>query len=139
MLLERRFVVAMKVSLTPVKEIRLLGLDERSLCNLLWCAASYRMDRLFWADGYLFCMEMYDKSFDFEVERGILPVSQVCYTRFPKYEKYYEVEKGIQLPIVDVSEMQLYRGFLRAIKKMDHGNYPNIKAATPKSSNKSPL
>jgi len=112
----------MKARYTPVREIRLLGLDERSLCNLLWCATSYRLDRLFWADGYLFCMETYDKSFDYEVERGILPISQVCYTHFPKYEKYYEVEKGIQIPIVDVSGMQLYSGITRIIKKMDSGD-----------------
>ena len=122
----------MRVSLTPVKEIRLLGLDERSLWNLLWCAASYRLDRLFWAEGYLFCVEMYDKSFDFEVERGVLPVSQVCYTRFPKYEKYYEVEKGVQLPIVDVSEMQLYSGIIRAIRKMDRGDYTKAKGKSSK-------
>ncbi len=119
----------MKVSLAPVKEIRLLGLDERSLCNLLWCATSYRQDRLFWAEGYLFCIEMYDKSFDSEVESGILPISQVCYTHFPRYAKYYEVEKGIQLPIVDVSDMGLYRGIVRAIKRVDRKNeYPNREA-----------
>lgn len=124
----------MKVSLTPVKEIRLLGLDERSLCNLLWCATSYRQDRLFWAEGYLFCTEMYDKSFDSEVEDGILPISQVCYTHFPKYEKYYEVEKGIQLPIVDVSDMELYRGIVRAIRRMDSKNHHPLKEATPSKS-----
>jgi len=124
----------MKVRLTPVKEIRLLGLDERSLCNLLWCATSYRQDRLFWAEGYLFCTEMYDKSFDSEVESGILPISQVCYTRFPKYEKYYEVEKGIQLPIVDVSDVELYRGIAGAIKKKDSKNHHPSKAATPTKS-----
>ena len=77
---------------------------------------------------------MYDKSFDFEVERGILPISQVCYTHFPKYEKYYEVEKGIQLPIVDVSDMELYRGITRAIKKMDRENHFCSVAAPPSKS-----
>ncbi|MEM2094660.1 MAG: hypothetical protein QXI32_05130 [Candidatus Bathyarchaeia archaeon] len=112
----------MKTKYTPVKELRVIGLDERSLGNLLWCATSYRLDRLYWAKGYLFCIEMYDKSFDLEVERGILPVNQVCYTHFPKYEKYYEVEKGIQVPIVDVSEMRLYGGLVRMIRKMDRAD-----------------
>ncbi|MFQ6075903.1 MAG: hypothetical protein ACE5Z5_07200 [Candidatus Bathyarchaeia archaeon] len=106
----------MEVKVTPTKDIRILGLDERSLTNLLWCALSYRLDRLFWVDGYLLCLEVYEKAFEYEVKEGIFPISQVCYTKLPKYVKVYEVEKGAQIPIVDVSEMKLYREIVKAIK-----------------------
>jgi len=106
----------MKINIDPTKEVKILGLDERSLRNLLWCALSYRMERLMWADGILFCMEVYDKAFDHEVKTGCFPISQLCYCPFPKYEKYYEVERGAQIPIVDVSTMTLYREIVQAIK-----------------------
>jgi len=122
-MLDWRKCTAMKVIITPTKEVHVFGLDERSLTNLLWCATSYRSDRLFWADGYLFCIELYEKSIDYEVEKGVFPISQVCYVRFSKYEKYYEVEKGIQIPIVDVSGMRLHKEIARAIKNCDRRNH----------------
>ena len=109
----------MKVSVTPTREIRILGLDERSIKNLLWCSLSFRMDRLFWADGYLFCLEVYDKALDYEVEKGFFPISQVCYVKFPNYVKYYEVERGTKLPIVDVSDMLFYREIVKEIKSQE--------------------
>ena len=111
--------LAMKVSVTATKDVRILGLDERPLESLLWCALSFRMDRLLWADGYLLCMEVYDDAFDYEIRDGYFPISQVCYAKFPKYVKFYEVEKGAQIPIVDVSNMSLYREIVKAIKSMN--------------------
>jgi hypothetical protein len=115
----------MKIRVAPIKEVIVLGIDERTRENLMWCAASYRLERLFWADGYLFCLEPYEKSIDYEVEKGICPISQVCYVKFPKYEKYYEVEKGVQIPIVDVSGMRFYKELVRAIKTKDRRNHRN--------------
>ncbi len=43
-------------------------------------------------------------------------MGQVCYAKFPKYTKSYEVEKSVQIPIVDVSDMYLYREIARTIK-----------------------
>ena len=106
----------MKIRINPTKEVKIYGLDERPLENILWCALSYRMERLLWADGILFCMEVYEKAFDQEVEKGYLPISQICYCKFPKYMKYYEVEKSVQIPIVDVSHMKLYREIVKTIK-----------------------
>ena len=109
----------MKVRVSPMKEVLILGLDERSLPNLAWCATAYRVDRLFWAEGYLFCLEPYERSLEYEAEKGVFPVGQVCYARFPKYVKSYEVERSVQIPIVDVSDMSLYKEIARAIKTHD--------------------
>lgn len=112
----------MKVKVTPTREIHILGLDGRSFENIFWCAMSYRADRLFWADGYLLCIENYEEAMNYEIEEGIFPISQVCYTKFPKYMKYHEVEKGLQIPIVNASDMQLYREIVQAIKDREAGN-----------------
>ena len=111
----------MKVKVTPTKEVQILGLDERNIENIFWCAMSYRADRLLWAEGYLLCIENYEEAMSYEVEKGIFPISQVCYTVFPKYMKYYEVEKGVQIPIVNVSDMQLYKGIVKTIKDKEAG------------------
>ena len=113
----------MKIKVSPMKEVLILGLDERSLSNLAWCATAYRVDRLFWSDGYLFCLEPYERSLEYEAEKGVFPVGQVCYVRFPKYVKSYEVEKSVQIPIVDVSDMRLYKEIARAIKTHDMTNH----------------
>lgn len=107
----------MKVAVTPVREIRILGLDKRSVENILWCAVSYRADRLFWADGYLLCIENYEDAMDYEVKEGIFPLGQICYAKFPKYVKYHEVEKGLQIPIANVSDVQLYKEIVKTIKE----------------------
>jgi len=46
-------------------------------------------------------------------------ISQVCYTSFPKFSKSYEVEKGVQIPIVNASDMRIYNNLLKAILKSD--------------------
>ena len=106
----------MKAKITPTKEVHILGLDKRDINNIFWCAMSYRSDRLFWVDGYLLCIENCDDALSYEMEKGVFPVSQVCYIKFPKYAKYHEVEKGVQIPIVNVSDMKLYREIVNAIK-----------------------
>ena len=105
----------MEVKITPTREITVLGVDKRSLENLAWCATTYGINRLFWVDGYLLCVEVYEKSSEHEIERKVFPISQVCYTALPKYVRVLEVEKGVQIPIVNASEMQIYCSLLRAI------------------------
>ncbi len=80
---------------------------------------SYRTDRLLSADGYLMCLENYEDAMSLEVEKGVFPICQICYTPFPKYVKSYEVEKGVQIPIVNVSDMKLYRDIVKAIKEKE--------------------
>lgn len=109
----------MKVSVTPTREIRILGLDERPLNRLLWCVLSFGMDKLFWADGYLFCLEIYEKALHYEVEKGFFPISQICYIKFPKYIKYYEVERRTKIPIIDVSNMRFYSEIVKKIKSRE--------------------
>ena len=106
----------MNIKITPTKEVNILGLDERNIDNIFWCAMSYRSDRLFWADGYLLCIENSEDSMKYEIEKGVFPISQVCYIRFPKYVKFYEIEKGLQIPIVNVSDMRLYKEIVKAIR-----------------------
>jgi len=105
----------MEVEITPTKRLVVLGLDKRSLENLAWCATTYGINRLFWVDGYLLCVEVYEKSFEHEIKRREFPISQVCYTSFPKYTRVYEVEKGMQIPIVNASDMRIFNSLLKAI------------------------
>jgi hypothetical protein len=60
-------------------------------------------------------MEVYEKSFEHEILTGEFPISQVCYAKFPEYQKFYEVERGVQIPVVDVSDMKLFQAILKAI------------------------
>ena len=80
---------------------------------------SYRADRLFWVNGYLLCIENFEKAMEYEVEKGVFPISQVCYVKFPKYAKYHEVEKGLQLPIANVSDMRLFAEMVSAIQNRE--------------------
>lgn len=107
----------MKVEITPTKKLLVLGVDERSLENLAWCAVTYRIDRLFWVDGYLLCVEVYEKSFEHEIKQKEFPISQVCYTKYPKYTPTYEVRKGAEIPIVNASDMRIYKSLLKAIQE----------------------
>ena len=110
----------MRIKITPTKEVNILGLDERIIGNIFWCALSYRSDRLFWADGYLLCIENFDDAIKYEIEKGVFPISQVCYIKFPKYTKFYEIEKGLQIPIVNVSDMRLYKEIVKAISDREN-------------------
>lgn len=108
---------SMEVKIAPTKKLLVLGVDKRSLENLAWCATTYGINRLFWIDGYLLCVEVYEKSFEHEIKRKVFPINQVCYTSFPKYTKVFEVQKGVRIPIVNASDMQIYRSLLKAILK----------------------
>jgi hypothetical protein len=63
-------------------------------------------------------MEVYEKSFEQELKKKEFPVSQVCYAEFPKYQKLLEVDKSFQIPLVNVSDMEIFQGTLKAI--IDH-------------------
>jgi hypothetical protein len=55
-----------------------------------------------------------------------LPISQICFFRFPRYTEFYEVEKGVQIPIVNVSDMRLFKKLLKTIlesKEKDPAEY----------------
>jgi hypothetical protein len=103
------------VEISPTKKINVLGLDNRSRENIAWCAATYGASRLYWIDGYLLCLEVYEKSFEQELKKKEFPISQVCYVKSPKYEKLYEIDKSFQIPVVDVSDMKLFQSILKAV------------------------
>lgn len=105
----------MNVQVALTKKITVLGLDNRSVDNIAWCAATYGVSRLYWVDGYLMCLEVYEKSFEHELKNKEFPISQVCYVKSPKYEKLYEIDKSVQIPVVNVSDMKLFQGILKAI------------------------
>lgn len=107
----------MDVEIAPTRKILVLGLDKRSTNNIAWCAATYGINRLYWIDGYIICLEVYDKSFDHELKKKEFPISQICYAEFPKFEKLLEIDKSFQIPLVDVSDMKLFQSILKAILK----------------------
>jgi hypothetical protein len=113
----------MDIEIAPTNKIRILGLDRRSIENVAWCAATYGTSRLYWIDGYLLCLEVYEKSFEHEIKSKEFPISQVCYTKFPKYEKLYEIDKSVQIPIVNVSDMKLFQNILKAILEIENSNF----------------
>jgi len=104
-----------EVELRPVKRIVVLGFDEREVRNLLYCALTYGVNRLFWVDGYLMCVEVYEESFKREMDDGVFYVSHVCFARFPEYRKVIEVERGAQLPVVNASDMGVLSAIMKAI------------------------
>ena len=108
----------MEVRIEPTRKVVVLGLDRRELKNLAWCAVTYGINRLFWVDGYLLCVEVYEKSLEHEIENREFIISQVCYTPFPEYVRVYELGRGTQIPIVNASDMQLFRCLLDAILKL---------------------
>jgi hypothetical protein len=105
----------MHVEISPTRKITILGLDKRSVHNIAYCAATYGVNRLYWIDGHLLCLEVYEKSFEHEIKTKEFPVSQICYSEYPKYEKILEIDKSFQIPIVDVSDMNLFQCILKAI------------------------
>jgi len=103
------------VEIAPTKKIRVLGLDRRSVKDLAWCAATYGVNRLYWVDGYLLCLEVYEKSIEPEIKNKEFPISHVCYAEFPKYERKFEVDMSLQVPIVNASDMKIFKKLLTAI------------------------
>jgi hypothetical protein len=118
----------MDVNIAPTKKIIVLGVDNRSVENVAWCAATYGVNRLYWIGGYLLCLEVYEKSFEHELQKKEFPISQVCYTKFPKYEKIYEIDKSFQIPVVNVSDMKLFQGILNAILENEKASTTNSDA-----------
>jgi len=111
----------MEIRITPTKDVHILGFDKRALERLAWCAVTSGVGRLFWIDGYLMCLEVYEKAFEYEVEKGFFPISQLCYTKLQNYISVYDVGRGTQLPVTDVSDLKLYRAILDAIKAHEKG------------------
>lgn len=109
----------MDVHITPTRKVTVLGLDERTVNDIVWCATTFGANRLYWIDGYLLCLEVYEKSFEYELKNKEFPISQICYAQFPKYQKIYEIEKSIQIPIVNVSDMRIFQNILKAILNKD--------------------
>lgn len=105
----------MDVEIAPTKKVTVLGLDRRNVGDIAWCATTYGANRLYWINGYLLCLEVYEKSFEHELKNREFPISQICYAEFPKYEKIYEVDKSLQIPIVNVSDMRIFKNLLKAI------------------------
>lgn len=106
----------MNVEVLPTKRVRILGLDKRALEDMAWCAVSMDLAKLFWLDGYFLCLESYEKAFEQELDTGIFSVSQVCYAKAPSYVRLYDVGRGIQIPVVNVSGMRLFEAVARAIR-----------------------
>ena len=117
----------MDVQFTPTNKVNLLGLDSRSVENIAWCAATYGVTRLYWINGYLLCLEVYDKSFEHELKNKEFPISQVCYQKFAKYEKLYEIDKSFQIPVVNVSDMKLFQSILKAILEYEEAHQTHSK------------
>jgi hypothetical protein len=105
----------MDVEIAPTRKVTILGLDKRSVGDIAWCATTYGVNRLYWVSGYLLCLEVYEKSFEHELKSKEFPISQICYAEFPKYEKLYEVDKSLQIPIVNASDMRIFQNILKAI------------------------
>ncbi|MGD8505291.1 MAG: hypothetical protein PVF15_01335 [Candidatus Bathyarchaeota archaeon] len=112
----------MEVEITPTRKVVILGVDKRKLEDLTWCASTYGANRLYWIDGYLLCLEVYEKSFEHEIKTKEFPISQICYTKLPKQSKTFEVERGVKLPVVNVSEMRIFQNILKAILNADKEN-----------------
>lgn len=107
--------IEMEIDVKPTEKVTVFGVDNRALENLTWCAATYGINRLFWVEGYLLCTEVYEKSFEHEINKREFCISQVCYTKFPKYSRLFEAGKGTQIPIVNASDMKLYNNLLKTI------------------------
>jgi hypothetical protein len=115
----------MDVEISPTRKITILGLDKRSVNDIAWCATTYGVNRLYWIDGYLLCLEVYEKSFEHELKHKEFPISQICYAKFPKFEKLYEVDKSLQIPLVNVSDMKIFQSILKAIMEKEKENPSN--------------
>ncbi len=63
------------------------------------------------------------RGIDLEIKEGEFCISQACYTKFPRYTRLHEVEKGTQIPIVDVSEMRIYRNLMKAIREYENAEH----------------
>jgi hypothetical protein len=106
-----------KVKISPTRIIKILGLEKRHPDKMAWCAVTAGINRLFWVDGYLLCLEVYEQSFDYELQKEAFPISQLCYAEMPGYIQVYDLGRGTQLPVVDVSDMRIYQAIVKTIRK----------------------
>jgi hypothetical protein len=120
----------MEVEIAPTRKITVLGLDKRSVNNIIYCGATYGETRLYWIDGYILCLEVYETSFEHELKKKEFPISQICYAEFPKYEKILEIDKSFQIPLVNVSDMRLFQSVLKAILEHEKQAETDSKAKT---------
>ena len=107
----------MDVKVNPTREIVILGLDKRPAHRIAWCAATFGINRLYWIDNWILCLEVYEKSYEYELKHKEFPISHLCYSEFPKYQKILEVNKSFQIPLVNVSDMNVFKGILKTILK----------------------
>lgn len=108
----------MEVIIKPTERIVILGVDRREPENLGFCAITFGASRLFWVNGYIICLEVYEKSIEYEIEKGEFYISHLCYAVFPKYSRVLEIEKGTQIPVVNASDMNIYREIVKAVLKL---------------------
>ena len=120
------------VELRPTRHVVVLGYDEREVRNLLYCALTYGVNRLFWVDGYLMCVEVYEESFKREMDEGVFYVSHVCYARYPEYRKVIEIERGAQLPVVNASDMAILKAILGAVREAGPPPSPGVEVLRQK-------
>jgi len=105
----------MEVEIIPTRKVTILGLDKRSVADIAWCATTFGANRLYWVDRHVLCLAVYEKSFEHELKNREFPISKICYASFPKFDKIYEMEKSLQIPIVNVSDMRIFRSILKTI------------------------
>jgi len=114
----------LKIEVLRPKVVKILGLDERSRDDLVWCSASMEVSKLFWIDGLLICMEVPEKSLEYEYEDGVYVISQLCYAKCPRYSRFEDVGRGVQIPVVNATGMRVFEAIVDAIKRLD-GDNPN--------------
>lgn len=109
----------LKIKIIPTKEIRIYSVDKRDIGELGWCAFTTGSNRLFWIDGYVICMEIHDDAFKYEIENNFFPINKLCYAKLPTYVRIMDVEKGARLPLINVSDMLLFKKILEKIKEIE--------------------
>ncbi|MEM2504182.1 MAG: hypothetical protein QXV76_00870 [Candidatus Bathyarchaeia archaeon] len=108
--------IEMDVELAISRKVKILGLDYRkSEDELIWCSSTMEVSKLFWVSGYLICMEVPEKSFEHEIETGEFIISQLCFTKCPKYERFKSIARGGQIPVVDMSSMKLFQEIAKVL------------------------
>ncbi|MBM1154772.1 hypothetical protein DRN94_002715 [archaeon] len=108
----------MRAVYTPTREVRVLEVDQRSVEDLVWCAASYSAARLYWIRGRLLCVEVYEHAIEKEIDEGILVVSQLCWAPFPEYQPYIETRGGFRIPIVRAAGMKFFEALCDLIDQL---------------------
>jgi hypothetical protein len=83
----------MDVDIAPTRKITVFGLDKRSITNIAWCAASYGIGRLYWIDGYLLCLEVYEKSFEEEIKKREFQSAKYATFDFQNTRKSWKLRK----------------------------------------------